>query len=145
MNTNDNWSAIETIELWNSTEGGEAKYYIQNDSLKKIVAQYYGETFRKTEEYFIQNNVVVCILETEYEYNRPITWDSTTMQENHDDQTFDFEKSDISITKNYFLNGDLIRQISNQDCNAPFSKEYLEIEQKRLIANFTNLANQLDK
>ena len=37
INSTTNWTSIVTKSLWESPEGGEIKYYYQNDQLEKIV------------------------------------------------------------------------------------------------------------
>lgn len=46
-----------------STEGGEAKYYYDGNTLKKIVARLYFETGDLYTEYYIKNNKVYFIYE----------------------------------------------------------------------------------
>lgn len=65
------------------------------------------------------------------------------MIENHDDQVFDFDKSDIHEHRNYFINGQLVRQLYNQDCGAPFAQEYLKAEQERILKEFKKVTLRL--
>ena len=141
INSITDWTAIKTQDIWETTEGGEAKFYYLNQRLEKITTRHYGETFQLLTEYYILNGKLSFVFEKSYHYNRPIYYDSISMKENNDTETFDFEKSEIMEDRSYFENGKLIHQISNQDCGAPFANDYLLEEQKRIQADFKKLLN----
>ena len=122
-----------------STEGGEANFYYYNDSLYKIIERNFGESLQELNEYYLLNGKLSFVFEKRYNYNRPIYWDSTTMKENNDNQIFDINKSEIIETRSYFENNGLIHQLYSQDCGAPFTGDYLQQEQKRILANFDEL------
>lgn len=136
INSLTNWSAIDSGELWDSSEGGTAKYYYQNSRLEKIVARRYGEGFQLLTEYYLRNGQLSFVFEKRYQYNRPYYYDTEAMERNNDTEAFDFEKSTIIEDRSYFENGILIHQINNQDCGAPFANDYLHEEQKRLKDEF---------
>lgn len=137
INTVKNWTKIIKKELWESTEGGEAQFFYQEDSLFKIVVRSFGETRQAIHEFYLLNGQLSFSYYKETIYNRPLLYDSTSMIENNDNQVFDIKKSEIIEERSYFSNGQLIRQINNQDCGSPFSKEYLDLEYKRLSELFT--------
>lgn len=137
------WSSIKKKELPGSTEGGEAYFYFKKNELQKIKSVYFGEMGQHQAVYFLKNNQLSFVVEKQIAYNRPIYYDSVSMLENNDTTTFDFNKSSLLVDSSYFKNGILIHQISNQDCGAPFSKEYLFNEQKRLQAEFDKLKSIL--
>jgi hypothetical protein len=139
INSITNWTSIDTKELWETTEGGEAKYYYQNGQLEKIVTRHFGETFQQLTEYYLMNGQLSFAFEKSYKYNRPMYYDSTAMKENKDTETFDFDKSEIVEDRSYFENGKLLHQLSNQDCGSPFTDDYLLEEQKRIKTDFEKL------
>jgi hypothetical protein len=139
------WTSIEKRELNQSLEGGIATYYFMKDTLLKIVAIIYGETGKINQEFYTQDGELSFVFEQNYQYNRPIYWDSLAMKENNDSESFNLEKSDVLEDCSYFENGELIRQINNQDCGAPFSEEYLQEEQVRIKGDFEKLKNRLIK
>ncbi|MFV0530756.1 MAG: hypothetical protein ACK5MD_04895 [Flavobacteriales bacterium] len=139
INTITNWTSIDTEELTESTEGGEAKYYYQNGQLEKIVARHFGETFQLLSEYYLLNGQLSFIFEKRHKYNRPLYYDTTAMKENNDTEAFDFVKSEIIEDRSYFENGKLLHQINNQDCGSPFADHYLLEEQKRIKEDFDRL------
>lgn len=145
INTITNWSSVDTMELSESTEGGEARFYYQNNKLAKIVARHYGETFQLLTEYYLLNGQLSFVFEKRYKYNRPIYYNATSMKEHNDTTAFDFDKSEIIEDRSYFENGTLFHQINNQDCGSPFSKGYLLKEQGRIMEEFDGLIKQAKK
>lgn len=136
INSITDWSFIGTEELWETTEGGEAIYYYQNEQLEKIITRHYGETFQLLTEYYLQNEKLSFVFEKQLIYNRPFYYDTITMIKNDDTELFDFDKSEIIEDKSYFKSGKLLHQINNQDCGAPFASNYLLEEQKRIQTDF---------
>lgn len=139
------WTSVDKRKLNESTEGGAATYYFLKDTLLKVVAIHFGETGKNIQEFYTKNGQLSFVFGQQYQYNRPITWDSTVMKENNDTETFDIDKSEIIEDRSYFENGVLIRQINNQDCGSPFAEDYLKEEQVRLKAEFEKLKEQLKK
>jgi hypothetical protein len=139
------WTSVDKRNLNQSTEGGAATYYFLQDTLLKVVAIHFGETGKNIQEFYTRNGQLSFVFEQQYQYNRPITWDSIAMQENNDTETFDIDKSEIIEERSYFENGDLIRQINNQDCGSPFAEDYLKEEQFRLKTEFEKLKERLKK
>ncbi|MDA0740594.1 MAG: hypothetical protein O2862_01625, partial [Bacteroidetes bacterium] len=139
------WTSVDKRKLNQSTEGGAATYYFLQDTLLKVVAIHFGETGKSIQEFYTKNGQLSFVFEQQYQYNRPMTWDSTAMQENNDTETFDIDKSEIIEDRSYFENGILIRQINNQDCGSPFAEDYLKEEQVRLKKEFEKLKERLNK
>jgi len=139
INSISGWASTYKKELDESTEGGEATYYFSNGVLEKIVTRHFGETSQQLTEYYLLNGQLSFAFEKSYKYNRPMYYDSSSMKENKDDETFNFEKSEILEERSYFEKGKLIHQVNNQDCGSPFADDYLLEEQKRLTTNFDKL------
>jgi hypothetical protein len=139
INSISDWSTVETKELWESTEGGGARFYTNNGALQKVLVRQFGETFQKLTEYYLLDGKLSLVIEKVHQYNRPIYYDSSAMRANGDDEAFDFTKAEIIEDRSYFQNGKLLHQLSNQDCGAPFADEYLQQEQKRILTNFQNV------
>lgn len=129
-------------DTWDSTEGGEVTFFYLDEKLEKIIKRAYGETFQMITEYYLLNGQLSFVFEKKLEYNRPIYYDSLAMVENGDDEFFDLNKSEIWEDRSYFINEKLVHQISNQDCGSPFTQDYLEDEQKRLISEFKGLIDK---
>ncbi len=96
------------IDLWESTEGGEAIGYYDAGKLLCIVAVYYGEMGKATTAYYFENGKLIQTIQTDESYNRPIYYDKKRAAENNDKETFDPAKSKIETTSYYFLNEKLI-------------------------------------
>jgi hypothetical protein len=54
-----------------STEGGELTVYRENNQIKKIAAQIYGETGRSDIELYYKDEKLVFVFEREYRYDKP--------------------------------------------------------------------------
>ncbi len=111
INSVAQWDSIVRLPFFESTEGGEIAYFYKNAQLKKIITNQFGETFKSITEYYLDNDNLSFIYEKFFRYNRPITWDSTAMKENNDNQVWDIKKSVIKEKRNYFYNNRLIKQI----------------------------------
>lgn len=139
LNSITQWDSITTKELWETGEGGEAKYFYLKGNVEKMVTRNYGETFQQLTEYYLLNNQLSFVFAREYRYNRPLFYDSAAMKQSNDDQVFDLAKSVLSDVRSYFKDGKLIHQINNDSSGSPFTKIYLLQEQKRLKLNFVKI------
>jgi hypothetical protein len=139
INSIADWTTIKTKDIWETTEGGEAKFYYLNGQLEKITTRHFGETFQLLTEYYLLKGQLSFVFEKSFKYNRPIYHDSTAMKEMNDTETFDFEKSEIVEDRSYFDKGKLLHQINSQDCGSPFADDYLLGEQKRIKTDFEKL------
>jgi hypothetical protein len=143
INSIINWASTIKKELSESTEGGEATYYYNNDVLEKITTRNFGESFQELTEYYLLNGQLSFVFEKSYRYNRPVYYDSAAMKTNNDNQAFNFDKSEITENRSYFDKGSLIHQLNNQDCGSPFDKEYLKDKQIRILKDYTGLLKLL--
>jgi hypothetical protein len=144
INSIAKWSKIDKIDIWESTEGGQATYYYSENKLEKIVVRHFGETFQHLAEYYLLYGELSFVFDKSFKYNRPIYWDSIAMKENNDNQVWDFEQSEIIEERTYFKNGKVIHQLNNQDCGSPFAEDYLKEEQDRLITEFNKLIKSIE-
>ena len=55
-----------------STEGGELNSYFENEELKKMVANYFGEMGRSIEEYYFSENNVFFVFTQQLSYDKPM-------------------------------------------------------------------------
>jgi hypothetical protein len=127
------WSAIRKKPLYASTEGGEAVLYTLSGHLCKVAACYFGETGQLRSTYYLLHGQPSFVLEQEYTYNRPITWDSAVMRAGHDQEVFDPKKSIIVTTRSYFdSTGRLVAQVGPAVQDSVLILGYLGREQHRL-------------
>jgi hypothetical protein len=145
INSVTQWTFSDTVELWETLEGGEAEFFYLNDQLERIITRHFGETFQLLKEYYLLNGQLSFVLEKSYKYNRPLFYDSTAMKDNNDNQAFDFEKSEVIEDRSYFEKGVLIHQINSQDCGSPYTSDYLSEEQKRIKSDFDKLIKMKKK
>lgn len=140
INSITKWTSIKKKSIeGESAEGGEASFYYKNKRLEKIIARHYGETGQVLIEYYLLNGNLSFVFEKDYKYNRPLFYDQKIMKENNDTEFFDFEKSEITETRNYFEKGILIHIVNSQDCGAPFSGQYMKEEDKSIKDDFKRL------
>lgn len=126
-----------------SAEGGEAKYYYQKNKLEKIITRIFGESGQTLTEYYLLNGQLSFVYEKDYKYNRPLYYDTKAMKENNDTEAFDFDKSEITENRSYFVNGKLIHILSSEDCGAPFSSDYIAEEQKSILSEYSKLLKSI--
>lgn len=146
INSITKWSTIRKKDIeGESAEGGEATFYLKNNRLEKILARHYGEMGQILIEYYLLNGQLSFVFEKDYQYNRPLFYDVKVMKENNDTKAFDFKKSEITETRNYFEKGNLIHIVNSQDCGAPFSGDYMAEEEKRMTEDFRRLQKLLQE
>ncbi|MCT3733616.1 hypothetical protein HZQ80_05425 [Elizabethkingia anophelis] len=139
INSIEKWSVIKQQDLFESAEGGEAKYYYQKNKLEKIITRIFGESGQTLTEYYLLNGQLSFVYEKNYKYNRPLYYDTKAMKENNDTEAFDFDKSEITENRGYFVNGKLIHILNSEDCGAPFSSDYIAEEQKSILSEYNKL------
>src|SRR4051812_7438162 len=54
-----------------SAEGGEMVAYLHGPSVMKVVATFFGETGRATEEYYFWNGELIFVFQTDNRYDKP--------------------------------------------------------------------------
>lgn len=115
LNSTTNWDKIYEIS---SPNGDKVKYYYTGNRLQKIAES--RENGLKMTEYYLLNEQLSFVLERHYSI------------EDNDIQ--------VVICRNYFKNGKLLHQLHSGDCGAPFAKDYLLAEQKRILSDFEAVA-----
>jgi hypothetical protein len=115
VNSIKKWTKVDTVDLEQSTEGGILYRYYLGDTLKKMSERNYGENGQGITEYYATNKELFFIYDKEYNYNRPLYWDSARMKENKDNQVFNLKKSKIDISRFYFDKGKLIEWIDSKN------------------------------
>lgn len=133
INSIKNWTVIDSVELYNSTEGGQAKFYFANKQLQKIEAVYYGESGKAVVEYYLLESKLSFVFRKEFRYNRPIYWNESG------DEKFDLEKSKIFETRSYFYKDSLFEQIKSSEEKKEILNNNLEKEQQSIKADFNEL------
>lgn len=135
----NNFNRISEISRWDSiipTQDSGVYFYYSNGNLEKITIIYYGETLKNVTDFYLLNNKISYVVEKLYQYNRPCYYNEQYMKENGDTESFDLNKSNIMINKNYFKRGKLIFQYDDAFC---MPENSLRQEQKRLKKEFNNL------
>lgn len=138
INAISQWTSIDSRELSETTEGGDAKFYYKDKQLQKIVTELLGETFRQVTEYYLLEGGLSFVFERTIRYNRPLMYDSVAMRENDDTEVFDLSKSEIIETRSYFEKGKIFYQVSNET-TLHGEENHLHKEQERITGQFRKL------
>ena len=99
-----NYVVKEIEDSEKSTDGGAIKYYFQNGTIKKIITEYFGETWRGTTEYYVKNGKVYFIFNRTEKYNVPYYINANWYKENNlkVGEVFNSKKSKITEKRYYF-------------------------------------------
>ena len=139
INSISNWTVIDTTDLWESTEGGEARFYYSNGRLEKIIAQLLGETYQQLIEYYLLDGKLSFVFEKTLRYNRPIYYDSAATKASEDTEAFDIKKSTVMESRNYFKNEKLIYQVHTPAVDPAEGEDHLLTEEERIKTAFKKL------
>lgn len=124
------YNTLRTDVWGSSTEGGEVLgYYDKNKKLVLMDEWLFGETFKANVKYYLDNEKVVFVLETRYNYNRPVYYDRAVAKANNDTAFFDAAKTRIEENRYYFDNKMLIRWLNEEKKEVdPQSPDFLTNE-----------------
>lgn len=95
-----------------STEGGELTAYFSDQSLRKLVAKFYGEAGQAREEYYFWDDRLFFVLRVESRYGKPLSGKVKSKSEE----------------RFYFANGVLIRWLDPRKNEVPAGPEWHERE-----------------
>ena len=143
-NAEKNYTVKEIEDNEQSVEGGIIKYYFQNGIVKKIITEYFGETWRGTTEYYIKNGKVYFIFERAEKYKVPYYTNDDWYRENDVEigEVFDSKKSEIFEKRYYFdENMKLIRYTDENKKNIENVQKLKEIE-KEILNEYFRIKNR---
>lgn len=92
-----NYVVKEIEDSEKSTDGGVIKYYFQNGTVKKIITEYYSESWDSLIEYYIKNGKVYFIYDRTQKYNVPYYINANWYKENN------LKVGEVLIVKNQKL------------------------------------------
>lgn len=140
INSITKWTSVKKKDIeGESAEGGEATFYYTDKGLEKIIARHYGEMGQMLIEYYLMNGQLSFVFEKEYRYNRPLFYDTKAMKENNDTEAFDFNKSEVITTRNYFENGNIIMISNTTGRGFNIGADYPSEQEKSLTESFKKL------
>lgn len=140
INSVTKWTAVKKKDIeGESAEGGEATFYYTDKGLQKVIAKNYGEIGQKLTEYYLLNGEISFVFEKEYRYNRPLFYDTKAMKENNDTEAFDLKKSKITLTRNYFENGNIIMITNTTERGFNISADYPAEQEEKIKEDFKRL------
>ena len=127
-----------------SIEGGVIRYYFQNGIVKKIITEYFGETWRGTTEYYVKNGKVYFIFDKTEKYNVPYYINANWYKENNlkVGEVFNSKKSKITEKRYYFDENEKLIQyiIGNKRIDENIQK-LKEIE-KNVLSEYFKIKNK---
>ena len=127
-----------------SIEGGVIRYYFQNGIVKKIITEYFGETWRGTTEYYVKDGKVYFIFDKTEKYNVPyyVNADWYKRDNMKVGEVFDSRKSKISEKRYYFdENMKLIRYVGENKKIVENVQKLKEIE-KNVLDEYFRIKNK---
>ncbi|WP_330745614.1 hypothetical protein [Chryseobacterium sp. CP-77] len=140
INSVTKWTAVKKKDIeGESAEGGEATFYYTDKGLQKVIAKNYGEIGQKLTEYYLLNGQLSFVFEKEYRYNRPLFYDAKAMKENNDTEAFDLKKSKITMTRNYFENGNIIMITNTTGRRFSIGEDYPAEQEEKIREDFKRL------
>lgn len=140
INSVTKWTAVKKKDIeGESAEGGEATFYYTDKGLQKVIAKNYGEIGQKLTEYYLLNGEISFVFEKEYRYNRPLFYDTKAMKENNDTEAFDLKKSKITLTRNYFENGNIIMITNTTGRGFSIGADYPAEQEEKIKEDFKRL------
>ena len=143
-NAEENYAVKEIGDSEQSTEGGVIRYYFQNGIVKKIITEYFGETWRGATEYYVKNGKVYFIFNRTEKYNVPYYINADWYRENDVEvgEVFDSKKSEIFEKRYYFdENMKLIRYTDENKKNIENVQKLKEIE-KEILNEYSRIKNR---
>jgi hypothetical protein len=146
INSIKNWSLIDKKELRGTTletsKGGIAKFYYQDEQLEKIVTQQFDKTFQLFTEYYLLNGQLSFVHEKSQIYicAYTVSEDSLEWVQNKDVIISDINTSKWRESSEYFENGELFQRIVQDiETYSPFDSEWLMTRYKRRQTDFEDL------
>lgn len=104
-----------------STEGGVLVAYFDGSAIMKIVATFYGETGKASEDYYYRDNKLIFVLRTDYRYNKPLSGKVIR----------------TTVNRFYFGNDKLIRWIDENGRQVASDTSEFQVGQKEYLASST--------
>jgi hypothetical protein len=135
-----NYNYINSFNSWDSTKiysiehsdtlYSSMRWGYKNDTLYKITVIGFSLDYQKLSEYYLKNDSISLVVEKKL-YYKNILIDTSQINNNQL----------IEIEKSYFNKNRLIHKVEYGDCGVPFSEEYLNLEENRILTNFDKLRN----
>lgn len=139
-----NYVVKEIEDSEKSTDGGVIKYYFQNGTIKKIITEYYSESWNSLIEYYIKNGKVYFIYDRTQKYNVPYYINANWYKENNlkVGEVFNSKKSKITEKRYYFDENEKLIQyiIGNKRIDENIQK-LKEIE-KNVLSEYFKIKNK---
>ena len=97
-----------------ATEGTSGNIFFENNEIRKMHLEYFGETGKLIEDYYLKNGDLILIQQENYIYNAPIFVDSTMAIELGYQEGFNPDLTNIIEDKFYFNNNKMVGWIDSK-------------------------------
>lgn len=115
IDSNTSFESINVDVFGLSTEGGEVLALIDGGVMRKAIVTFYGETGKRTDEYYFENDRLIYLFRQNFEYDKPIYIEGSTIAAKKEARFF-------------FHEGQLIRWINpSNELVDPHSEEADEV------------------
>lgn len=145
---NDQLSSCDTIFLssWEkSSEGISVMGYVNRRDIRLICVTWFGAIGKKEMYYYFSQNKLICALEKNSVYNRPINWDQNKAIENGDSEYYDPLKTQVSQKQYYFSKERLFRLVDADQVEVDLTLEMNKLTGKGVVADAYKWKRELIK
>lgn len=123
------WDEHHSIEINESTEGGEVTFYYEKKNLTVIEEINYGEMGKTSLTYYMENHQLFFLKSVTLLYNAPFYYE----------EYFDPTQTDTITELTYFNQGHLIEFLKDPDQNEPLVKKSREARENSVFARWNEL------
>ena len=119
-------------------QGGSVTGYFDSDKLVMASVVTIGETERETEEYFFDDNALICVKKERFIYNQPSYMTEERALKNGDTTWYDDKKTVMKVSYFYFYDDRMVKWI-NED------KKVISDEDRKYMFQTNVLLNGAEK
>ena len=141
----DNYDTTMTAIWDKSTEGGHGIAYYDSNKLKLIEVTWFGETGKRTVEYYFDKGQLIFAFDQDFDYNRPFYWDDKKAKEMGDNEVFDPKKTTIKEDRYYFEHEKLFLWLDNNKKEVDLTQGTNSITGQGLISHAYSMKEKLKK
>ena len=100
-------------------QGGGVTGYFDGDKLMMAAVVTLGETEREVEEYFFDDNELMCVKKERFIYNKPTYMTEERALKDGDSTWYDDKKTIMKVSYCYFYDGRMVKWINEEKKDIP--------------------------
>ncbi len=101
--------------------GGNITGYYKDKEVKKISAENYFDTCRTFTDYYFDDGMLIYVVETNYIYNKPISYTEEVAKGKNDTVWYDDAKTKVEVNKFFFSKNKMIRWLTPDNKEVPIT------------------------